>query len=450
MNGDVVHEEALTGTGTGSQSGAYSLVVDEGGNHALEVAVCKGDCCTRSAKTTVTVNDTDGAHTTALTLTPRAGNTQYTNKTGSMVAAYFVEWAGYGRDFDVNDIPAYNLTHLLYGFIPVCSATQNESLMQISGSFEALTNACEGRDDYKVAIHDPWAALGEASQRGFTRSTAYRGVYGQIMQLKQAYPDLVILPSVGGWTLSDPFYAFGNATHRKTFVDSMEEFLKTWKFYDGVDIDWEYPGGYGANRALGDVVRDRQTYTDLMRELRAMLDRMELHTGRRYHLTSAVGAGPDKVARVDYKAVEPYMDQILLMTYDFYGAWDVNVLGNMAGLFAPSWDLTDDYNTHSAVQAMLAQGVDPAKVAIGASMYGRGWRGVNGWTGTDHMTGAGTAGTPRRKTRKSSPGSPPPRTTRGSWSTRRRPGIRTSRRPGPTTGTPSRWRGTCTAPARMT
>ena len=394
VNGEVVLETALTGTGTGAQNGSAAVQIARSGNYNLEVAVCKGTCCTKSDKKTVTVIDTDGAHTTALTLTPRSGNTQYTNKTGSMVAAYYVEWSGYERDFDVNDIPAWNLTHILYGFVPICSATENESLKQIQGSHAALLNACAGRDDYKVAIHDPWAALGETTQRGYNWSTKYKGNFGQIMQLKQAYPDLVILPSVGGWTLSDPFHSFSNATHRKTFVDSMEEYLRTWKFFDGVDIDWEYPGGYGANRALGDVVTDRQTYTDVMRDLRAMLDRMELRTGRRYHLTSAIGAGPEKIARVDYKTVQQYMDQILLMTYDFYGAWDVKVLGNMPGLFAPSWDLTDDYNTHSAVQALLSQDVDPAKVAIGASMYGRGWRGVSGWTGTNHMTGKGTGAYP--------------------------------------------------------
>ena len=394
VNGEVVLEAALTGTGTGAQNGSAAVQIARSGNYNLEVAVCKGTCCTKSDKKTVTVIDTDGAHTTALTLTPRSGNTQYTNKTGSMVAAYYVEWSGYERDFDVNDIPAWNLTHILYGFVPICSATENESLKQIQGSHAALLNACAGRDDYKVAIHDPWAALGETTQRGYNWSTKYKGNFGQIMQLKQAYPDLVILPSVGGWTLSDPFHSFSNATHRKTFVDSMEEYLRTWKFFDGVDIDWEYPGGYGANRALGDVVTDRQTYTDVMRDLRAMLDRMELRTGRRYHLTSAIGAGPEKIARVDYKTVQQYMDQILLMTYDFYGAWDVKVLGNMPGLFAPSWDLTDDYNTHSAVQALLSQDVDPAKVAIGASMYGRGWRGVSGWTGTNHMTGKGTGAYP--------------------------------------------------------
>ena len=170
-----------------------------------------------------------------------------------------------------------------------------------------------------------------------------------------------------------------------------------WKFYDGVDIDWEYPGGYGANRALGDVVTDRETYTLLMRDLRAMLHRMELRTGRKYHLTSAVGAGTEKITRVDYATAQRYMDHILLMTYDFYGAWDKVNLGHMPGSFAPSWDPTDDYNMHSAVQAMLAQGVDPAKISVGASMYGRGWTGVNGWTGTDHLTGSATGAYPTTK-----------------------------------------------------
>ena len=291
LDDEVVLEATLTGTGTGSQSGSATLQVAKGGKYDLEVAVCKGTCCTRSDEKAIVVADTDGAHTDSITLTPRAGNTRYTNKSGSMVAAYYVEWSGYGRDFDVNDIPAWNLTHILYGFIPICSATENDSLRQISGSHAALLRACTGRDDYKVAIHDAWGALQE-TRAGFTHSTPYKGNYGQIMQLKQAYPDLVILPSVGGWTLSDPFYALSDATHRKTFVDSMEEFLQVWKFYDGVDIDWEYPGGHGANPALGDPAIDRATYTLLMKELRAMLDRMELRTGRKFHLTSAVSAGP--------------------------------------------------------------------------------------------------------------------------------------------------------------
>ena len=407
LNDEVFLEAALTGS-SASQSGSATLQVTQGGQYDLQVAACDGTCCTKSDKKAIVVADTDGSHTDPIVWVPKVDasrnrpstnrTTAYPNPEGSMVGVYYVEWSGYGRDYDVHNIPAHNLTHIYYGFIPICSATENDSLRSISGSHTALVNACKGRQDYKVAIHDSWGALGEVLGRpGFTNSTPYKGNYGQLMQLKKAHPDIIILPSVGGWTLSDPFYSFSDAQRRKRFVDSLEEFLQVWKFYDGVDIDWEFPGGFGANLLLGDPVVDRQTYHLLMKELREMLDRMEIRTGEKYHLTSAVSAGTDKIARVDYNAVQKYMDHILVMTYDFYGGWSTNVLGNMTGLFAPSWNPSDNYNAHTGVQAMLAQGVDPSKVALGVSMYGRGWRGVSGWTGTDHLSGTATGVYPPAK-----------------------------------------------------
>ena len=36
-----------------------------------------------------------------------------------VVAAYFPEWGVYGRDYQVADIPADNLTHLIYAFTKI-------------------------------------------------------------------------------------------------------------------------------------------------------------------------------------------------------------------------------------------------------------------------------------------------------------------------------------------
>lgn len=49
-----------------------------------------------------------------------------------------------------------------------------------------------------------------------------------------------MLPSIGGWTLSDPFFHMGDPAIRARFVSSVKEFLQTRKFFDGVDIDWEF------------------------------------------------------------------------------------------------------------------------------------------------------------------------------------------------------------------
>ncbi|HEY8569259.1 glycosyl hydrolase family 18 protein [Microbulbifer sp.] len=388
LNGQVVLEQSISGGAT--QTGSATLQVAEGGQYQLQVALCNDDGCATSAAVDIVVADTDGSHLDPITLTAGENNQPYANESGSVVGTYFVEWGVYGRKFSVDKIPAYNLTHIIYGFVPICGGDGiNDSLKEIEGSFQALQRSCSGREDFKVTLHDPFAAL-QKSQTGQSYSDPYKGNFGQLMALKQAYPHLKILPSIGGWTLSDPFYFFGDAAKRKTFVDSVEEFIRTWKFFDGVDIDWEYPGGQGANPSLGDAATDGETYRLLMRDLRAMLDKVEQDTGREYELTSAIGAGYDKIEDVDYLAVQQYMDYFFVMTYDFYGGWSNDVLGHQTALYAPAWRPDTDYTTHNGIQELLGLGVEPGKLVVGAAMYGRGWTGVSGWTGSDHMTGTAT------------------------------------------------------------
>jgi chitinase len=336
------------------------------------------------------VADTDGSHLAPLKAPLQENNKPYANKSGKVVGTYYVEWGVYGRKFTVDKIPAQNLTHILYGFTPICGGDGlNDSLKEIEGSFQALQRACAGRADFKVAMHDPWAAIQMPQGSLTAHDEPYKGNFGALMALKQAYPNLKILPSVGGWTLSDPFYFLGDKTKRDVFVGSVKEFLQTWKFFDGVDIDWEYPGGQGANPKLGSP-SDGATYVTLMKELRAMLDELEAQTGRQYELTSAIGAGGDKIQDVDYKAAQPYMDHIFMMTYDYNGGWSNTELGHQTNLYPASWDPDTKYTTDKAVNLMLAQGVDPGKLVVGAAMYGRGWTGVSGYQGNNPFTGTAT------------------------------------------------------------
>tara|TARA_R110002033_G_scaffold153836_3_gene190280 strand:- start:278 stop:2872 length:2595 start_codon:yes stop_codon:yes gene_type:complete len=376
--------------GPSSASGSASFKVQQGGRYQMQVQLCNSDGCTASDAKEIMVADTDGSHLVPLNAPLKENNRPYANKSGKVVGSYFVEWGVYGRKFAVDKLPAQNLTHILYGFTPICGGDGiNDSLKEIDGSFQALQRACNGRADFKVAIHDPWAAV-QMPQAGVSDfSDPYKGNFGQLMALKQAYPDLKILPSVGGWTLSDPFYFLGDKTKRDVFVASVKEFLQTWKFFDGVDIDWEFPGGSGANPSLGNA-NDGETYVILMRELRAMLDELSAETGRSYELTSAISAGDDKIAKVDYQAAQQYMDYIFLMSYDFNGGWTNTELGHQTNLYEASWDPDTRYTTDKGVKNLLAQGVTPGKIVVGAAMYGRGWTGVNGYTGNNPFTGTAT------------------------------------------------------------
>lgn len=384
LNGNVAWE------GPSGASGTANFKVNKGGRYQMQVQLCNSDGCTASDAKEILVADTDGSHLVPLNTPLKENNRPYANKSGKVVGSYFVEWGVYGRKFPVDKIPAQNLTHILYGFTPICGGDGiNDSLKEIDGSFQALQRACSGREDFKVAIHDPWAAV-QMPQAGVSDySDPYKGNFGQLMALKQAHPDLKILPSVGGWTLSDPFFYFGDKTKRDTFVASVKEFLQTWKFFDGVDIDWEYPGGGGANPNLGNA-NDGETYVTLMRELRSMLDELSAETGRTYELTSAIGIDAQKMAKVDYQAAQQYMDYIFLMSYDFNGGWTNTELGHQTNLYEASWDPNTRYTTDKGIKALLTQGVTPGKIVVGAAMYGRGWTGVNGYTGNNPFTGTAT------------------------------------------------------------
>lgn len=382
INDERYKRESLPSLSSNSeQSGAITIPLSAAGKYQIKVGLCSANVCRFSEIREVLVVDTDGDYMTPLTLNASDNNRSYVNSSDKMIASYFVEWGVYGRKFSVDNIPANNLTHILYGFIPVCGP--NQSLLDANpAGHQALQASCSGRPDYTVTVHDLFAALGK-KQAGQDFNDPVKGNFGQLMALKKAYPNIKVLPSVGGWTLTDPFYALDDSSNRQVFVDSLREFLQTWKFFDGVDIDWEYPGGSGANPLLGNPDTDGDTYLLLMQDLRKMMDELSLVTGREYQLTSAVGAGLTKIDKVDYAAVTSVVDYIMLMTYDFSGAWTLDELGHMAGVYPPGFHAdkpnVQSLNVKSALDAFVEQGADMSKVAVGVAMYGRGWKGVTGF-----------------------------------------------------------------------
>ncbi|EGU35271.1 Chitinase [Vibrio sp. N418] len=400
--------QVATGPIASSQTTA-SFKYAHGGRYQMTVEACDASGCSASSPVEIVVADTDGAHLPPLTMNVDPNNKSYNSDPNTVIGTYFVEWGIYGRDFTVDNIPAENLTHILYGFIPICGP--NESVKSVGGnSYNALITACTGVPDYEVVIHDPWAAYQKSfPQAGHEHSSPIKGNYAMLMALKQRYPDLKIIPSIGGWTLSDPFFDFTTKANRDTFVASVKRFLQTWKFYDGVDIDWEFPGGGGAAPNLGDPVNDGPAYIALMRELRTMLDGLQTETGRTYELTSAIGVGYDKIEDVNFAEAIQYMDYIFAMTYDFYGGWN-NVPGHQTALYCGSFmrpgqcegNGVDEngepykgpaYTADNGIKLLLAQGVPANKLVLGAAMYGRGWEGVMPNTlsdPTDPMTGTAT------------------------------------------------------------
>lgn len=127
-----------------------------------------------------------------------------------------------------------------------------------------------------------------------------------------------VLPSIGGWTLSYNFPGIAaDPVKREAFVQSCGQLIGFYHF-DGVDLDWEYPG-YAPN---GGTPADKQNLTLLLQDLRIALDELENQNGQEYLLSSCFGAAQEKMENIEWANVLPLLDMVNLMTYDFHGSWD--------------------------------------------------------------------------------------------------------------------------------
>ena len=229
----------------------------------------------------------------------------------------------------------------------------------------------------EVAIYDSWAAI-EKALPGDSWDKMPRGNFNQLAKLKQKYPHLVTMISVGGWTLSSKFSDVAlTQSSRAKFAKSAVDFVVQYGF-DGVDIDWEYPVGGGLE---SNVYRpeDKQNYTLLLRELRAQLDARGALNARKYYLSIASPAGDDKIRNIEPLGIAQVCDWINIMSYDFAGGWE-KTTGHHAPLFSPEGRGAQNPSTlwsvDGAVRQFLAAGAPPSKIVVGIPFYGRGWSGV--------------------------------------------------------------------------
>ena len=275
-------------------------------------------------------------------------------KPAPRVVGYFTEWGIYQRKFDVSAIPAAKLTHVNYAFAKIVNG--------------------------ECALFDSYAAIDKAYPGDTWEPGVLRGNFKQLQLLKKKHPHLKTLISVGGWTLSGPFSDLAVTDEgRKKFAKSCVAFMLKYGF-DGVDIDWEYPGGGGleTNKTRPE---DKQNYTLLLAELRAQLDVQGKTDKRAYLLTIAAPAGPKTFANLELDKVHKHLDWLNLMSYDFHGGWSDATNFN-AALFPAKADPTKDevirtkFNVSAAVTAYLAAGVPAEKLVMGVPFYGRGWSGV--------------------------------------------------------------------------
>jgi chitinase len=215
-------------------------------------------------------------------------------------------------------------------------------------------------------------------------SSSIKGSFGQLIQLKEKYPGIQTIISVGGWSGSGEFsnVALTNESRMK-FADSVVQFLRNYQF-DGVDLDWEYPvaGGLDTNVTRPE---DKENYTLLLQTIREKLNQAGQKDHTKYLLTIAGGANNSFVNNTELNKIDKIVDWINIMTYDFHGAWE-NVTGNNAPLYSSNGSGLD---VNDAVQAYLDAGVRAKHIVLGVPFYGKGWDGVSSVKNGEFQQAAG-------------------------------------------------------------
>ncbi|KAJ6018447.1 Endochitinase B1 [Penicillium canescens] len=244
--------------------------------------------------------------------------------------AYFGNWDIYGANYFITDVPAENLTHLVYVFANVNTTT---------GS---------------VILSDTWADL-QYAYPGDNTTAPGENVCGNIKQmflLKKKHRHLKTMLSIGGWS------------YRENPPPPPPTFLYAYLGFDGIDIDYEYVADHSQAAQM----------VDLLKRLRQSLDQLAEKTDATspFQISYASPADKDKAVMLHLTSMTPYLDFYTVMALDYMGPG----FSNYSGYFL------DFY--------MFNGRVPPNKIVLENPLYGRVFNGTNGVG--DKFSNGGTQG----------------------------------------------------------
>ncbi|KAK4705493.1 chitinase, partial [Phenoliferia sp. Uapishka_3] len=174
-----------------------------------------------------------------------------------------------------------------------------------------------------------------------------------------------VLISVGGWTDSEYFSgAVSTSANRAKFVKNLVAMANTYGV-DGIDIDWEYPGG-GGNAGNGQSTSDSANFLKFLVSLRAALGNDKRISAC---VTQTAFLGADGSPLTDVSGFAAVLDNILVMNYDVWGA------SSTPGPNAPLSDACPNSNQpnaneKSSIAAWTAAGMPASKILMGVPSYG--------------------------------------------------------------------------------
>eukprot|EP01083_Nonionella_stella_P235989 829252_1 len=288
-----------------------------------------------------------------------------------VVGTYFPNWAQY--------------TASPYTFTPASLKPIISKLNVINYAFSYF---CPSPDMYQPYWVQPPYSVCNGKQPFQITNIEYNDptMYKQIINYKSTNPNLKVMISVGGWNFPSNFYStmVANQTARTVFIQSVIAYMDQYGF-DGLDIDWEYPGSAPRTDEVrisctefraetdkgGDPVNDRANLLKLVQEARQAF-------GTKYLLTVATQADVGKAnAGFNIAEMSKVIDAWNLMSYDYTVSADTDPSFALTApnepLFPPNAGPLPNDSVSTTIDGYIASGADPSKLVVGIAFYGHTW-----------------------------------------------------------------------------
>lgn len=290
----------------------------------------------------------------------------------AVVAAYYTNYSQYGSQrpsFSLASIDTDILTDLYYAFagFGYINKSVDPSNPHLTGDFSI--QPVEAND--QSTLYPQLAALKKSSKN----------------QLKTFL-------SIGGWNFNDPNDPQGvgqhtyrlfslmvsNANNRQKFIQSAIAYAHQYAF-DGIDIDWEYPG----DLQRGGSVDDFNNFLDFLQECSIAFSHALPPLMLSYAAPSNIPAGVPRSFQEDPSSYfrwlarcANYVDRITIMAYNYHTPYtEPKITGANAPLQRDT-NAESPYFIARTLENYLNNGVPAKKIVLGIPTFGHSYANVQG------------------------------------------------------------------------
>ncbi|KAJ5565851.1 hypothetical protein N7535_007489 [Penicillium sp. DV-2018c] len=203
-----------------------------------------------------------------------------------------------------------------------------------------------------------YAVMGFAPSKTFNSGSSFTPFESPDNMRKRFSPDTKLMIAIGGWGDTEGFtQAAKTEASRQTYAKNVAAMLESTGF-DGVDIDWEYPGGNGQDykqHPNSEKVDEIETYP-------LFLEAVRKEIGDKILSIAVPGRKQDFIAFTKEQSPKIFksVDMVNVMSYDLINRRD-NATGHHTGV----------QGSLNTVNEYLALGAKPEQINLGFAYYAK-------------------------------------------------------------------------------